>query len=125
MSNSLPRTMRRNAAMRGSTSSNSNAKVRGLTVPSLSAWLLPWLRVTVLSLSAVMSLPRVLGLWCRPRGGGDPYSRGGDYGSPLSRGRHRGKQPYTVVWATPGRVVSASLAASLNVLYGGSTTEAE
>src|SRR5262252_3706839 len=72
MSNSLPRTMRRNAAMRGSTSSKSNAKVRGLTVPSLSAWLLPWLRVTVLSLSSAMSLRRVLSLWCRPRGGGDP-----------------------------------------------------
>src|SRR5215471_6731840 len=54
MSNSLPRTMRRNAAMRGSTSSKSNAKVRGLTVPSLSARLLPWLRVTVLSLSSAM-----------------------------------------------------------------------
>src|SRR5262249_49219759 len=59
MSNSLPRTMRRNAAMRGSTSSNSNAKVRGLTLPSLSAWLLPWLRVTVLSLSSVMTVSRV------------------------------------------------------------------
>src|SRR5262245_32900612 len=90
MSNSLPRTMRRNAAMRGSTSSKSNAKVRGLTMPSLSAWLLPWLRATVLSLSSVMSLPRVLSLWCRPRGGGDPYSRGRGVthdGSPLSRGR--------------------------------------
>src|SRR6516225_5436069 len=77
MSNSLPRTMRRNAAMRGSTSSNSNAKVRGLTVPSLSAWLLPWLRVTVLSLSSVMTVSRVLlsgvvpTLGCRPRESGD------------------------------------------------------
>src|SRR5215813_4217683 len=70
MSNSLPRTMRRNAAMRGSTSSNS--KVRGLTVPSLSAWLLPWLRVTVLSLSSAISLSRVVTLSCRPRGGGGP-----------------------------------------------------
>src|SRR5215467_7648015 len=82
MSNSLPRTMRRNAAMRGSTSSKSNAKVRGLTVPSLSARLLPWLRVTVLSLSSAMTISRVFTLGCRPRGGGDPYSRGGGYGSP-------------------------------------------
>src|SRR5215831_3897823 len=72
MSNSLPRTMRRNAAMRGSTSSKSNAKVRGLTLPSLSAWLLPWLRVTVLSLSSVMTVSRVFTLGCRPRESGDP-----------------------------------------------------
>ena len=50
MSNSLPRTMRRNAAISGSTSTNSNSKVLGFTVPSLSAWLLPWVRVTVFSL---------------------------------------------------------------------------
>src|ERR1700692_599911 len=50
MSNSLPRTMRRKAAMSGSTSTKSNSKLRGLTVPSLRAWLLPWVRVTVLSL---------------------------------------------------------------------------
>src|SRR5262249_48272898 len=46
-----------------------------------------------------------------------PYSRGPGVkhdGSPLSRGRHRDKQLYTVVCATPGRVVSASLAASVN-----------
>src|SRR6266404_4866353 len=55
MSNSLPRTMRRNAAMRGSTSSKWNAKLRGCTVPSLSARLLPWVRVTVLSFSSGMA----------------------------------------------------------------------
>src|SRR5438046_2568543 len=47
MSNSSPRTMRRNAAIRGSTSTNSKANVRGLTLPSLSAWLFPCVRVTV------------------------------------------------------------------------------
>src|SRR5262249_7451834 len=99
MSNSLPRTMRRNAAMRGSTSSNSNAKVRGLTAPSLSARLLPWLRVTVLSLSSAMSLSRVVTLWCRPRGGGDPYSRGGGFWCPPLRGR----PPHPRLWATAGR----------------------
>src|SRR6266478_5154378 len=55
MSNSLPRTMRRNAAMSGSTSSKWNAKLRGFTVPSLSARLLPWVRVTVLSFSSCMA----------------------------------------------------------------------
>src|SRR5262245_34279096 len=54
MSNSSPRTMRRNAAISGSTSSNANSNVFGLTVPSLSARLLPWVRVTVLSLGADM-----------------------------------------------------------------------
>src|SRR5882757_8514649 len=49
MSSSSPRTMRRNAAISGSTSSKSNSKVFGRTLPSLSAWLLPWLRVTVFS----------------------------------------------------------------------------
>jgi hypothetical protein len=33
----------------GSTSTKSNSKVRGLTVPSLSALLFPWVRVTVVS----------------------------------------------------------------------------
>ena len=47
MSNSRPRTMRRNAAMSGSTSSNANANARGRIVPSLSARLLPCVRVTV------------------------------------------------------------------------------
>src|SRR5260370_16274924 len=55
MSSSLPRTMRRNAAMSGSTSSKWNAKLRGFTVPSLSARLLPWVRVTVLSFSSGMA----------------------------------------------------------------------
>src|SRR5215813_595580 len=49
MSNSSPRTMRRNAAISGSTSSKSNSNVFGRTLPSLSAWLLPWVRVTVFS----------------------------------------------------------------------------
>src|SRR3984893_16488014 len=49
MSNSSPRTMWRNASTRTGTSTKSNAKVRGLTLPSLSAWLLPCVRVTVLS----------------------------------------------------------------------------
>src|SRR3954468_6235027 len=49
MSNSLPRTMRRKAAISGSTSMKSNSKVLGLTSPALSARLLPWLRVTVFS----------------------------------------------------------------------------
>src|SRR5947209_17973407 len=48
--------MRRKASTRTGTSSNSNAKLRGLTVPSLSASLLPWLRVTVLSLSTRLPL---------------------------------------------------------------------
>src|SRR5215831_15115579 len=52
MSNSLPRTMRRKAAISGSTSTKSKEKLFGLTVPSLSARLLPWVRVTVLSLSS-------------------------------------------------------------------------
>src|ERR1700716_3312221 len=52
MSNSSPRTMRRNAAMSGSTSSKANSKVFGLTVPSLSARLLPWVRVTAFSFTS-------------------------------------------------------------------------
>src|SRR5215813_7612243 len=55
MSNSLPRTMRRNAAMIGSTSRKSGSKVLALTVPSLSAWLLPCVRVTVISLGPAMA----------------------------------------------------------------------
>src|SRR5712691_10852172 len=51
-SNSSPRTMRRKASMRGSTSMNSNSQVRGFTVPSLRALLFPWVRVTILSLSS-------------------------------------------------------------------------
>src|SRR3981081_201083 len=58
MSNSLPRTMRRKAAMSGSTSSNANSKVRGLTVPSLSDRLLPCVRVTVFSLGSGMRILR-------------------------------------------------------------------
>src|SRR5438552_14754105 len=53
-SNSSPRTMRRNASMSGSTSTNSNSKVRGLTVRSLRALLFPCVRVTVFSLSSGM-----------------------------------------------------------------------
>src|SRR5215510_6918850 len=61
MSNSLPRTMRRNAAMIGSTSRKSNSKVFALTVPSLSAWLLPCVRVTVISLGPAMAGALLLG----------------------------------------------------------------
>src|SRR5262249_41807875 len=61
MSNSLPRTMRRNAAMIGSTSRKSNSKVFALTVPSLSAWLLPCVRVTVFSLGPAMLCSRNAG----------------------------------------------------------------
>src|SRR5690242_7427342 len=52
MSNSSARVMRRKASMSGSTSTKSNSKVRGLTLPSLSALLLPWVRVTVFSLGS-------------------------------------------------------------------------
>src|SRR5262244_1600662 len=54
MSNSSPRTMRRKPSIRTGTSTKSNAKVFGLTVPSLRAWLLPWVRVTVFRLSSAM-----------------------------------------------------------------------
>src|SRR6266849_10030101 len=54
MSNSLPRTIRRKPSMSTGTSTKSIAKVFGLTVPSLRAWLLPWVRVTVFSLSSAM-----------------------------------------------------------------------
>src|SRR3982074_2013580 len=54
MSNSLPRTMRRNAAMSGSTSSKANSKVFGLTVPSLSARLLPWVRGAAFSFTYLL-----------------------------------------------------------------------
>src|SRR5438270_3501444 len=54
MSNSLPRTMRRNAAISGSTSSKSNSKVFGFTVPSFSDLLLPCVRVTAFSFGPVM-----------------------------------------------------------------------
>src|SRR5688572_9940936 len=55
MSNSDARVMRRNASMSGSTSTKSNWKVRGLTVPSFSALLLPCVRVTVFSLRSAMA----------------------------------------------------------------------
>src|SRR5215510_10519232 len=72
MSNSLPRTMRRNAAMIGSTSTKSNSKVLALTVPSLSAWLLPCVRVTVISLGPDMLCSRdaaaiLCPVWSSPR----------------------------------------------------------
>src|SRR3954471_11924801 len=54
MSNSFPRTMRRNAAMSGSTSTKSGSKVLGFTVPSLNALLLPCVRVTVFSFGPAM-----------------------------------------------------------------------
>src|SRR5262249_20837819 len=54
ISNSLPRTMRRNAAIIGSISSKSNSKVFGFTVPSLRALLLPCVRVTVFRRGPVM-----------------------------------------------------------------------
>src|SRR5690242_6854603 len=47
--------MRRNASMSGSTSTKSSSKPRGLTVPSLSARLLPWVRVTVFSRGRAMA----------------------------------------------------------------------
>src|SRR5262249_24218394 len=62
MSNSLPRTIRRNAAISGSTSTKSNSKIFGRTLPSLRAWLLPCVRVTVLSLGPAM---RVSPCWQR------------------------------------------------------------
>src|SRR5712691_11885695 len=46
--------MRRNASMRTGTSSKPNAKVFGRTVPSLRAWLLPCVRVTVFSLRSAI-----------------------------------------------------------------------
>src|SRR5262245_18401905 len=63
MSNSLPRTMRRNAAISGSTSTKSNSKVLGLTVPSLTAWLLPCVRVTVFSLGPAIVTLRSAEWW--------------------------------------------------------------
>src|SRR5215470_715621 len=65
MSNSLPRTMRRKAAMIGSTSRKSGSKVFGLTVPSLSAWLLPCVRVTRVSLGPAMAAFRSGGCFSR------------------------------------------------------------
>src|SRR4051794_9474667 len=67
MSNSLPRTMRRKAAMIGSTSRYSGSKVLGLMVPSLRAWLLPCVRVTRVSLGPAMAAFRseVDGLFSR------------------------------------------------------------
>src|SRR5687768_12120912 len=41
--------MRRKASMSGSTSMNRRLTPCGFTVPSLSAWLLPWVRVTRVS----------------------------------------------------------------------------
>src|SRR5262249_19715176 len=79
MSNSLPRTMRRKPSMRTGTSTKSNAKVFGLTLPSLRAWLLPWVRVTVFSLSSAMGraslwwiavrhcMPNIVGASSEPR----------------------------------------------------------
>src|SRR6516225_964031 len=75
--------------MRASTSSNSNAKVRGLTVPSLSAWLLPWLRVTVLSLSSAMIYRGSLLSGVVPARGTPRRSRRGD---PVA-GTHRATHP--------------------------------
>src|SRR5262249_12666950 len=54
-SNSLPRTMRRKAAISGSTSTKSNSNVFGFTVPSLRARLLPCVRVTVLNFGPAMA----------------------------------------------------------------------
>src|SRR2546421_9740373 len=72
--------MRRKAAMIGSTSRYSGSKVLGLTVPSLRAWLLPCVRVTVISLGPAMAgrysggCRRIISLFCRPRASGDPYA---------------------------------------------------
>src|SRR5260221_10784456 len=65
MSNSLPRTMRRKPSMRIGTSTRSNAKVFGVTVPSLRAWLLPWMRVTVFNLSSAIG-GALLDVNCNP-----------------------------------------------------------
>src|SRR5882672_1005046 len=60
MSNSSPRTMRRKASIKGSTSTKSKTKVLGFIKPSLRARLLPCVRVTALSLSsAIEALPRI------------------------------------------------------------------
>ncbi len=85
VSSPIPRAMRRNAAI-GGCAPRTRMNLFGATLPSFSAWLLPWVRVTAFS--------------CR-----------------RTSGRH------TVVCATPGRLVSASLAASLNAWSGGSTTD--
>src|SRR5438874_2564405 len=47
--------MRRKASISGLTSTKSNSKVFGLTVPSFRALLLPWVRVTVLSFKSGMA----------------------------------------------------------------------
>src|SRR6185312_2297305 len=56
MSNSSARTMRRNASISGSTSTKSNSKARGFTAPSLSARLLPCVRVTVRYFGSAISI---------------------------------------------------------------------
>src|SRR3954454_24560655 len=91
MSNSLPRTMRRNAAISGSTSSNANSNVLGLTVPSFSARLLPCVRVTVLSLGS--GIGSMVGC-SHPRKSGEPsISRPLGNGFPLSRERRCSSEP--------------------------------
>src|SRR6266481_1405981 len=83
MSNSLPRTMRRNAAMSGSTPSKWNAKLRGCTVPSLSARLLPWVRVTVLSFSSGMARRAALLFVVPVHAGFGPFFHSDDNPGPL------------------------------------------
>ena len=56
MSNSSPRTIRRNAWMMAGTSSKSKSNVRGFTVPSFKACVCP--RVTSAVLSFVRSMRR-------------------------------------------------------------------
>ena len=48
-SHSTERTIRRNAWMSTGTSSNRRSTCRGLLVPSFRAWVLPWVRVTAVS----------------------------------------------------------------------------
>src|SRR5215470_17735130 len=101
MSNSFPRTMRRNAAMSGSTSSKSKAKVFGLTLPSLSARLLPWVRVTVLSLSSAMERSSHRRLRDAPPRG--ERFLGGVLERLVGRQQHRGRAHAVVRGIDPGR----------------------
>ena len=48
--------MRRKASISTGTSMKSNSNVRGLTVPSFKAWLLPCVRVTAVSLRSDMAI---------------------------------------------------------------------
>src|SRR5258708_11069452 len=62
--------MRRNASMSGSASTQSNSNPRGFTRPSLSASLLPWVRVTVLSFRSAMPALFLSAAFASEAGGG-------------------------------------------------------